>query len=177
MFRGKNYSECLRILLSRRSIRKFKDKDIPIDIILKALDIARYAPSASNSQPWRFIIVDNREILNELSRLHIGSELLQRSKIGIVILTNSRESPDSYIVDASLAGMYLWLALHCLGLGAVWIQTLRNINEIRKILDIPDEILPIGILAVGWPDENPIPRYRKSLNEIVYINRYAEKIS
>ena len=171
-----NKDICFKILLTRRSIRKFKNEGVPIDIILKALDITRYAPSAMNSQPWKFIVINERDILNKLSKLHSGAEPLQRAKIGIVILSNPRVSPSSYIIDSSLASMYLWLALHCLGLGAVWIQTMRNIHEIRSILKIPDEVIPIGILAIGWPDENPTPRTRKTLDEIVYMNRYDMKM-
>ena len=171
-----NEDICFKILLTRRSIRKFKNEEVPIDIILKALDITRYAPSAMNSQPWKFIVINDRKILDSLSRLHSAAEPLQRAKIGIVILSNPKESPSSYIIDASLASMYLWLTLHCLGLGAVWIQTMRNIHEIRSILRIPDEIMPIGILAVGWPNENPTPRTRKTLDEIVYMNQYGIKM-
>jgi len=168
--------DCIEALLSRRSIRVYQDKDIPIQHVLKALDIARYAPSSRNSQPWRFIVVNDQNLLNQLSEIHPHANPLKRAKIAIVVLAVPEESPTSYMVDASLSTLYIWLALHCTGLGAVWIQTLRNIDEIRRILNIPENIIPVAILAVGYPAEKPEAKARKKLEDIVYINKYGEKL-
>jgi len=167
----------IEMLLSRRSIRRFRDEDVPLDLVLRAIDVARYAPSAKNSQPWRFIVINDRDILDKLSRIHGGAIPLSRARVGIAVLANPDESPTSYMVDASLSAMYLWLALHCLGLGAVWIQTLRNISEVKRILNIVDDMVPIAILAVGWPAERPRVRMRKGLEEVTYLNQYGNKIS
>lgn len=168
--------ECIEALKTRRSIRKFTDKNPDLNIIIKAISIARYAPSAKNSQPWRFIIIRDKKIIDKLSRLHRGASPLSNAKIAVVVIANKEESPVSYMVDASLATMYLWLALHCMGLGAVWIQTLRNTNEINNILGIPNNYVPVAILAIGYPDEKPEPRPRRPLSEIVYIDKYGNKI-
>jgi len=116
-----DYNTCLKILKTRRSIRKFRSKEMPLNLIIKAIDIARYAPSAKNSQPWRFIIISDRSILSRLAEIHSGAKPLSDSRIGIVVLSKPSESPTSYMVDASLSAMYIWLSLHCQGLGAVWI--------------------------------------------------------
>jgi len=164
-------------LLTRRSIRVFEEKEVPIDIVLKAIDIARYAPSAKNIQPWAFIIVKDRGILNKLAELHPGAAPLRRAPIAVVVLADSQASPVSYLVDGANAAMYLWLALHCLGLGAVWIQTLRNIDEIRKLLNIPENWVPVAIMAIGYPAERPSPKPRKDLSEIVFVDVFGNRYS
>lgn len=165
---------CIEALLKRRSIRVFKDAEVPLDMILKAIDVARYAPSAGNRQPWRFIII--RERLEDLAKIFRHSKLLTNAKVAVLVLANKEESPTSYMVDASLAAMYFWLALHCMGLGAVWIQTLRNINELLEFVNAPQEYVPIALFAIGWPAEEPVPKERKPLNEITYLERYGESI-
>ncbi len=168
--------ECRDFLVSRRSIRYFEDRDVPLGEVLEAIDIARYAPSAKNTQPWRVIIVRDRKILEELSGIHGGASPLRRARLALVVLANMNESPTSYLVDASLFAMYLWLALHCRGLGAVWIQTLRNIDDVRRILGVPEDYVPVGILATGWPAEKPSPKPRKSLEDIVFLDRFGARL-
>ncbi len=161
--------QCLEFLLSRRSIRSFEDREVPLELVMKAIDVARYAPSARNSQPWRFYVVKRRDLIDKLSEIHVGATPLKRAKLAVIVTSVPSESPASHQVDAALATMYLWLALHCLGLGAVWIQTLKNIDDIRKIVGIPEDEVPIAILAIGWPAEKPTAKSRKPLEQIVKI--------
>lgn len=169
-------SSLLDFLKSRRSIRRFKREKPHLDIVLKALDTARFAPSARNSQPWRFIIIDNRELLNKLSTIHPGAKPLESAPLAIAIVCDTNESPVSYLVDCANATIYLQLALHALGLGSVWIQTLRNIGDLRKILELPESITPVAIIAAGYPDETPSLKPRKELSEITYLNKYGVKL-
>ena len=168
--------ECIEALLTRRSIRVFLDKEVELDKVLKAIDIARYAPSAKNSQPWRFIIVTEKDKLERLAKLHGGARPLHNARLAVIVLVNKHESPTSYLVDGSLATLYFWLALHCMGLGAVWIQTLRNIEEINEIIGAPSEYVPIAILAIGYPGEKPHTKPRRPIEEMVFINKYGTRI-
>lgn len=168
---------CVEFLLKRRSIRVFKDEEVPLEILLKAVDVARYAPSARNSQPWRFIVIRDTKRLKELSGILQHAKPLSAAKAAILVLANTEESPTSYMVDASLAAMYLWLALHCAGLGAVWIQTLRNVEDLRRFADAPPNYIPIALLAIGWPAEQPEPKKRKDLSEVVYLDRYGIQVT
>ena len=164
----------MEFLLGRRSIRRFKSEDVPLDLVLKAIDVARYAPSARNSQPWEFIIIRSRELLDSLATLHAGARPLKAASIAIAILADHNRSR-SATIDASLAAMQLWLALHCLGLGAVWIQTVGFNGKIRSLLSYPRNMECIGILAIGWPDEKPSPKPRRPLEEVVHFNGYGRK--
>ncbi|NPA98797.1 MAG: nitroreductase family protein [Crenarchaeota archaeon] len=165
--------ELIEFLRSRRSIRRFKKEKVPMDLIKKILDVARYAPSAHNSQPWRFIVIDDRELLDKLSKMHGGGRPLRNAPQAIVVACDERASPDSYLLDCANATIYVQLAAHALGLGTVWIQTMRNIDDIRKLLDMPDHIVPASILAIGYPDEKPEPRPRIPLDEILCVNKYC----
>jgi len=169
-------SDFLKFLLTRRSIRKFKKKPVDLNLVLKILDVGRYAPSAKNSQPWEFIVVTDEAVRERLSRIHMWASPIRKAPITIVVVCDKNASPTSYHVDCANATMYIMLAAHALGLGTVWIQTLRNIDEIKEILKIPEGKIPIAILALGWPDEKPEPKPRKRLEEIVYMNTYGNKL-
>jgi nitroreductase len=169
-----NLDEYLEFLKSRRSIRRFKSEPPPRELILRAIDTARYAPSAKNSQPWRFIIVDDPDLKSKLANIHLSARPLYNAPLAIVVVCQIDESPTSYMLDCANATLYLLLALHALGLGAVWIQALRNIEEVKQALSIPNNAIPVAIIAVGYPDETPQPRPRKPLSEIVYLNKYGK---
>jgi nitroreductase len=171
-----NTENLLEFLKSRRSIRKFKPQSPPRDLVLKAIDVARFAPSARNSQPWRFIIVEDTEIKSKLASIHIYASPLKNAPLAVVVVCHVDESPTSYMLDCANATIYFLLAVHALGLGAVWIQTLRNIEEIRSILGIPENVIPVAIIALGYPDESPSPKPRKPLEEVVFMNKYGVRL-
>jgi nitroreductase len=165
--------ELLNFLISRRSIRKFRPDPVPDELILKILDVARYAPSARNSQPWVFIVVKDPEVKRKLANVHLWAKPLENAPVGIVVACNTEVSPESYQVDCANATMQIMLAAHALGLGTVWLQTLRNVSEIQGIVGLPKNYVPVAMLALGYPDERPSPKKRKELKEIVYLNRYG----
>ena len=166
----------LEFILSRRSIRVFKPEPVPLELLEKIVDIARYAPSSKNRQPWNFIIVTERSIIEKLSQIHRWSKPLRGAPACIVVASDVGVSPVSYQVDGANAAMYIMFAAHALGLGTVWIQTLRNIGNVQEILGLPENLVPIAIIAIGWPAERPEPRPRKSLSEIAFLNRYGEPL-
>ncbi len=165
--------ELLGFLKSRRSIRRFKPDPIPDEVLLKILDVARYAPSARNSQPWAFIVVKDVEVKRKLAGIHPWAKPLESAPVGIVVACNSEVSHESYQVDCASATMQLMLAAHAVGLGSVWLQTLRNVKEIQEIVGLPNNYVPIAMLALGIPDESPTAKKRKELREIVYLNKYG----
>ncbi|MEM1683825.1 MAG: nitroreductase family protein [Ignisphaera sp.] len=166
----------IKFLLTRRSIRKFKPDPIDMETVKRILDIARYAPSAGNRQPWIFIVVTDKEIKTKLAAIHPWAYPLNEAPIGIVIACDKNVSPDSYQVDCANATMYVMLAAHALGLGTVWLQTLKNIGDIQKILNLPSNYIPISMIALGYPAESPQLRSRKSLGDITYINSYGNRL-
>jgi len=165
---------CTELLLGRRSIRRFKPEDVSDEILYRVIEIARYAPSARNSQPWEFIVVRDAELKEKLAGIHAGAKPLRQAPLAVVVVCDPRKSPVSYMLDCANAATYFLLAAHALGLGTLWIQALRNTDEIRELLKIPEGRVPVAIIAVGWPDESPEPRPRRELKEITHLNRYGE---
>ena len=164
--------ECVKLLLTRRSIRKFKDEKVPLELVKEILDVARFAPSARNSQPWEFVVVTDPEIKEELAKIHPWAAPLRRAPIGIIVVCDKGKSPTSYQLDCANVTLYIMLAARACGLGTVWIQALRNQDDIKRIVGIPEEKDPIAILAMGWPAEEPEAKARRSLEELVHLNKY-----
>jgi nitroreductase len=166
----------LEFLKSRRSIRRFRRDPPPLEMILKAIDVARYAPSAKNSQPWRFIVVNDPLLKDRLAEIHPWARPLKEAPVSVVVACHVDESPTSYMLDCANATIYLLLALHALGLGAVWIQALRNVEELRVLLNIPNNAIPVAVIAIGYPDEKPEPRPRRPMSEVVFLNKYGHRL-
>ena len=163
---------CIDLLLTRRSIRRFKPDPVPDEVIRKVLDIARYAPSAANRQPWDVVVIKDRPKIEELSKLHRGAAPLANAPVALVITCDKNVSPISYQVDCAAFTTYLLLAAHALGLGTVWIQALRNPEEIKKIIKAPEGKEPVAIVAMGWPAESPTPKPRRGVNEFLHSESF-----
>lgn len=157
---------CVDLLVSRRSVRKFREEDVPEELILKVLDVARWAPSARNKQPWRVVVIKNREVLEKLGSVAPGAAPLRGCAVAFAVVVNPEESPVTFLVDGAIFTTYLWLALHAHGIGAVWINALRR-PEYAQIIGVKPEEVVVAILAAGFPAEQPAARPRKRVEEIV----------
>ena len=168
--------EYLNFILTRRSIRKFKPMPVDLDLVKRILDVARYAPSAGNRQPWIFVVVTDKEVKDRLAKIHRWAYPLENAPVGIVVACNREVSPESYQVDCTCAAMYIMFAAHALGLGTVWLQTLRNIEDVQKILGLPSNYIPVAMLALGYPDEQPVAKSRKELKDITFLNKFGTSL-
>ncbi len=158
-------------LKSRRSIRKFTDKEVEkekLDVILKS---ALLSPSSRSRRPWEFITVTDKELLKKLSKCReYGSQFLAEAALGIVVIADT-EACDVWIEDASLASIIIQLSAHDLGLGSCWIQVRErshNINKtaedyIKEALSIPEKYSVENIIAMGYPAENKKPYKEEDL--------------
>ncbi len=156
------------LLRMRRSIRKYKDKDIDPRTIDDLKEAVLRAPSSRGINPWRFFFVTDRELLSRLSKAkEHGSDFIKGAPLGVVICADERES-DVWVEDCSIASIILQLAGLSLGLGSCWIQ-IRNRSYsrdrssedyVREVLDIPQGLKVESMIAFGYPDEvlEPVPR-------------------
>ena len=160
----------------RRSIRAFKNIDVPKETIEKLIDAARWAPSAGNIQPWEFIIVRNPEIKRKLAEAALNQTFIEEAPVVIVVCADCERSSRGYgsrgatlycIQDTAAAIQNIHLAATALGLGTCWIGAFRE-EPVKKLLKIPDGVRPVAIIPVGYPAEQPSPRPRRPLNEIVH---------
>ncbi len=165
----------LEFLRSRRSIRRFQGKEVPQDLLLKVLDTARWAPSSKNRQPWEFIVVRRKEILVKMSRLSPGARPLQGASAAVVVVVDPDKAPITHLIDGALVSLYIQLAAHAVGLGTVWIEALKIADGLREILGIPEGLIPVSVIALGFPAESPPPRPRKSLQELLHFELYGRR--
>lgn len=145
-------------ILTRRSIRKYTAKEVSEDQIEVMLKAAMYAPSASNQQPWHFIVIKDRNILDKIAEVHPYAKMLTQAALAILVCGDEeRELSKGYwVVDCSAATQNILLAAHDLGLGAVWLGVHpreERKNEVKKIFDLPQNIQPMSIISIGYPDE------------------------
>ena len=159
--------EFLQFLKARRSIREFKDEEIPMEQIDMILEAGRWAPSASNLQPWEFIIIKDNEIFAKISKLAFYGKFIKEVPLAIAIVGKIRTSSKWYIVDTSLVSMNMMLMAHALGIGTCWIGALKR-EKVKKLLGLGENdyiltVLPFGYYRGDLPDPTP----RKPLNKII----------
>ncbi|MEM1620001.1 MAG: nitroreductase family protein [Fervidicoccaceae archaeon] len=167
----------VEFLVTRRSIRRFRPDPVSLELVARLISVARYAPSARNRQPWAFIVVTDREVIDRFSKLHRWAAPLRGAPLCVVVASDASAAPVSFQVDGANAAVYLMLAAHAHGLGSLWIQTLRNVGEIQQVLGLPEHLVPVAIIALGWPDDVPPPPPRKSLEELAFLNKYGEPLT
>ena len=157
----------LQYLYSRRSVRRFKSDDVDEGLVHDLLEAAMAAPSAVAKDPWDFVVIRNREMLAGIAEGLPNGKMLADVPVGIVICGNLQRAHDgqlSYLLqDCSACIENLLLAVSTLGLGACWLGVHpreERVRHIRSLLNIPDGVIPISAIAIGWPAESPAPRTR-----------------
>lgn len=162
------------ILFSRRSIRKYiKGKEVEDEKVEYILKAAMYAPSANNKRNWEFIVVKNRDTLNKIMDVHPYAKMLETASMAVVVCGDlSDESGKLYWQqNCSAALENMMLAAKAKDLGTVWLGVApreERMNAIIKLFNLPDNIKPLGIVAVGYPDGEPNAPERFEPNKIHY---------
>jgi nitroreductase len=158
--------DAIEAIQTRRSIRKFTPEPVPEESIQKLLEAAMFAPSAGNQQPWHLIVVDDRELLDQIPSVHPYSKMVRQVGTAIVVCGNlQRERHKGYWTqDCAAATQNLLLAARALGLGAVWLGVHprdERVTGLRALLGLPDHIVPLALVPVGHPaeDKGPVERY------------------
>jgi nitroreductase len=176
-----------KAIKGRRSIRKYKAKDIPDSVIKELLHLAEYAPSSMNGQPWHFIVVKNdktKKLLAEIKNRYCPPEkrdykadFLESAPAVIIVCVDKQKSHEREVENAILAAANIMLAAYGRGLGSVYMSAYttaepRISEEIRQILAIPDNIDPITIIPLGYPDEIPGPKDLRPLEDIMHYEKF-----
>lgn len=174
----------LQLLKKRRSIRKYQNRRVEKDLIYQIIEAALLSPSSKDNNPWKFILIDNHEILTELSKAKKhGSEFLARAPLAILLLADPVES-DVWIEDCSIAATIIMLMAQSLGLSSCWVQ-FRNRSDytgldsgeyIKKLLEIPEDMCILCAIGMGYQDEHKAEKVfpEKELND-VFLNVYGQK--
>ncbi len=173
--------EVFEAVRKRRSIRAYEPTPIPEEKLMKILEAGRLAPSASNIQPWHFIVVRNKEKRKKLAKVR-GAKFLAKSPVVIVGCGDQQASPKWFMVDVAIAMQNMVLTATSEGLGTCWVGSF-NENEVRALLKIPERYRVVALLAVGKPSGRinftgkvlHMMRKRKKLEKIVSFEEFGKK--
>jgi nitroreductase len=164
----------LDLIKSRRSIRKFIKQDIPDELIRDIIDAGRWAPSGLNNQPWKFVIVRSQEMKAALAAQTRYGRIIRDAPLCIAVFFDAETSydrtKDIQAIGACIQNMLL--AVHALGLGGVWLgEILKNAEKVREILDAPQNVELMAVIAIGYSAEKAVNSDRKDYNEVVLAEK------
>lgn len=160
-------------ILTRRSIRKYTKEPVPTNIIKELLEAAMCAPSADNEQPWQFIVINDRRILDEIPNVHPYSNMLRQASVAILVCGDKTLSKgkDFWVQDCAAATENILIDVQEKSLGAVWLGIYPNeevVKSIQKLLELPSNIIPFSLIPVGYPDEKKAQENRYNVSRVHY---------
>ena len=152
--------DTLTAIHTRRSIRKYTGQGVAEETITILLRAAMAAPSAGNEQPWHFVVITDRTILDAIPGFHPYAAMLKHASVAILVCGHlALEKYQGYWVqDCSAATQNILLAATAKGLGAVWtaVYPLEDrVAGMRKLLNLPDHVIPLSLVPIGFPAEQP----------------------
>ncbi len=155
--------DAMQGLFSRRSIRKYTAEPVSDQTVRELFEAAMSAPSAGNQQPWHFIVISDRTLLDRIPSFHPHSLMCREAPIAILVCGDpSLEKHVGYwIQDCSAATENLLVAIHAKGLAGVWVGVYpreERVTAFRELLNIPDHVVPFALIPVGHPAEQKPPR-------------------
>ena len=163
--------EALEAIRRRRSVRSYTGDPVPREDLEKIVDAARLAPSGHNRQPWEFIVVTDRGVIDQLKTAALWME-----NAGAIIAVVMETSSRFWLEDGSAAVENILIASTALGYGSCWLQgyTEPREEEFKELLGIPDDKKLLTLIPLGVPSEWPT-REKKTLSEVLHWERYPER--
>jgi nitroreductase len=162
----------LDLILSRRSIRRYENKDISEEVLRQILEAGRQAPSAANRQPIRFVIVKDHDILKNLCD-NLINRFVKYAPVAIVGCADIKSllTGKWAVVDATIAMQNMVIAAWTLGIGSCWIGAC-NEEKVKELLKTPDKWKVVALVTLGYPAEQPKPRKKKQFEEMFSFNSF-----
>lgn len=176
--------EVFEAIRTRRSIRKYKDKQVSWDNIVTIMQAGKYAPSAGNLQNWKFIVVKDDAKRKAIAKACMQQEWMEIAPVYIVVVAEPEKAERYYgtrgarlytIQGCAAAMENMLLTAHSLGLGACWIGAFDE-DEIFNILTLPEEKSVQGIITIGYADENPEPPPKYRIEHMVFFDKWWGRI-
>ncbi len=178
----------MKIIENRRSIRKYKAEKVEHEKLMQLIESARLAPSGSNTQPWHFIIVESEETKKKLTVADHNQKWMLTAPVFIVVVADIRcrilededirideNSPEpevkQIIRDTSIAIEHILLEAESIGISTCWTAWFTQ-DDVRPILGIPDDKYVCGIITLGYADEQPAQRPRRTLEDLIRYEKW-----
>jgi len=165
--------DLLEGLYTRRSVRHFTDRPVEREDLTEIIRAATWAPSGLNNQPWRFVIIQSSEVRQTLASLTHSRKIIEQAPACIAVFIDKTamydETKDHQTMGACIQNMLL--ASHAMGLGAVWLgEILKNAEKVRLLLDVPQHMELMAVVAIGHPASRDQKFRRKELDEVIIKN-------
>ena len=165
--------DALEAIKGRRSVRKYKKEPVSEEQVKQILEAGRWAATKGNKQPWKFIILNDAQVRNNLANTLSTGKFLSEAPLGIAVVIKL-DDPVHAVQDGAAATQNMLLAAHALGLGGCWISVhdMSWEGEAKEVLGIPEEESLLSVVSIGHPAETP-QKEKKTLDEVTFINRYG----
>jgi nitroreductase len=173
--------ETIDAILTRRSVRAFRDQPVEAEKTLTLLKAAMYAPSALNEQPWRFVVLTDRTLFARIMRVYPYAGMLASAPQAILVCGDLRleKAPGNWVLDCAAATQNILLAAHAIGLGAVWsgiYPEADRMQALAEMLHLPGEVPPFALVAVGYADlKKPPPSPERFHLDRVCLNDWNSR--
>ena len=169
-------------ILNRKSVRKYTKEEVKKEQLEMLVRAGMAAPSARNSQPWLFFVINDRAILDNLAKQLPNAKMLLNAKAAIVVCGNLQKALEGdgrefWVQDCSAATQNILLAAESMGLGAVWTGAYprkETVNIIKVELGLPEHIVPLNVIPIGWQTGEEKPK-QKYTEENVRWNKWEDK--
>lgn len=163
--------DSLKCIRTRREIRDYLDKPLSQECVDQILEAGRLAPSSKNSQPWRFVVIRDKETLSKISDLTPTGKHIARAPLAIAIVMEDAKLPE---VDGARAGQNMVLAAWSLGVGSCWVTNFYE-DGVKDLLGVPQRMKLVTVLPFGYPTEPKTTRkkVRKRMDEIVHYEKFG----
>jgi nitroreductase len=167
--------ETLDAIFTRRSIRHYTRQDVPEELVQTLLKAAMFAPSASNGQPWHFVVIRDRAILDAVPNVHPNAAMIAEAPLAILVCGKVNPAiPCYWLVDCAAATQNLLLAAHASGLSTVWLGVAPREERMKGILTLvplPEGTQPFALIPIGYPAEkkNQPDRF---LKDRIHLNQW-----
>jgi nitroreductase len=155
----------LEAIRTRRSVRAFTSEPVKQELLLELVRAAMQAPSAGNQQAWQFVVVDDQQVIKRIPEFHPYAQMAETAPAAILVCGDLEleQRKGYWVQDCSAATQNLLLAAHDLGLGAVWTGVYPREERVagaRKLFGLPEHVVPLALVFVGYPAEHPQPEDR-----------------
>lgn len=168
-------NDTLNTIMTRTSIRNFTSQKVEEDKVEQLLRAGMAAPTAMNCQPWEFVVINDRKLLDQLCDSLPSAKMLKEAQLAIIVCGNMQKTLEGdmqslWVQDASAASENILLAAHALGLGAVWtgVYPSDNVNIVRNTIKLPEHIVPLNVIPIGYPKGEHQPKDKWKHEKIHY---------
>ncbi len=168
-------NQTIETIFKRKTVRDFTDKPVSKETIEELIKAGMAAPTAVNSQPWEFIVVTDKNMMKEFAQSLQFSRMLDTATAAIIVCTDPQKSKDKdlnyAVIDATLASENILIAAESVGLGGAWVAIYPKntvVDYMRKTLNIPESIIPLNVIPLGFPVGNEKPKNKFNQNVIHY---------